>query len=284
MAQIQAFLNGEYMPLEACRISPLDRGFIFGDGIYELLPVYKRKAFYLQQHLTRLERSIGEIRINNPYSKSEWETLIETLIQQSSGEDLAIYIQVTRGIAPRDHVFPEGTNATVFAMANPLASTSEDQLQNGVALITVEDIRWQRCDIKVISLLANILAKQDALQASAFEAIMVRDGYALEGAASSLFVVRDGVVFTHPKDNLILPGITRDFILELLDELGIAYNEQAIPKEWLYSSDELWITSSTKEVLAATKIDNRVVGNGMPGEMWGKTYALYQHHKTQTHN
>ena len=272
------------MPLEACRISPLDRGFIFGDGIYELLPVYKKQAFYLQQHLTRLERSIGEIRINNPYTRSEWETIVENLIQQSSGEDLAIYIQVTRGIAPRDHVFPEGTDATVFAMANPLASIPEDQLQNGVALITAEDIRWQRCDIKVISLLANILAKQDALQASAVEAIMVRNGYALEGAASSLFVVRDGVVFTHPKDNLILPGITRDLILELLDELGVTYIEQTIPKEWLYSSDELWITSSAKEVLPATKIDNRVVGSGMPGEIWGKTYALYQQRKIQTHH
>lgn len=271
------------MPLEACRISPLDRGFIFGDGIYELLPVYKNKTFYLQQHLARLQRSIGEIRISNPYSKSEWETIIETLIQQSSGEDLAIYIQVTRGIAPRDHVFPVGTNATVFAMANPLAAAPEDQLQQGVTLITAQDIRWQRCDIKVISLLANILAKQDAMQASAIEAIMVRDGFALEGAASNLFVVRNGEVFTHPKDNLILPGITRDFVLELLDELDVKYKEQAIPKEWLYTSDELWITSSTKEVLSATKIDQHVVGDGMPGKVWGKTHALYQQRKIQTH-
>jgi len=271
------------MPLEACRISPLDRGFIFGDGIYELLPIYKNKAFYLQQHLTRLQRSINEIRIDKPYSKSEWESIIETLIQQSSGEDLAIYIQVTRGIAPRDHVFPEDTRATVFAMANPLVAVSEDQLQQGVTLTTAKDIRWQRCDIKVISLLANILAKQDALQASAVEAIMVRDGFALEGAASNLFVVRDGVVFTHPKDNLILPGITRDFILELLDELDVRYQEQAIPKEWLYTADELWITSSTKEVLAATKIDQHVVGDGIPGEVWEKTYTLYQQRKIQTH-
>ena len=282
MTQIQAFLNGEYMPLEACWISPLDRGFIFGDGIYELLPVYKNKAFYLAQHLARLERSIGEIRIQNPYAKSAWKTIVDTLIQQSSGQDLAIYIQVTRGIAPRDHVFPKVTGATVFAMANPLAAIPKDQLQKGVALITAKDIRWQRCDIKVISLLANILAKQDASQASAVEAIMVRDGFALEGAASNLFVVRDGVVFTHPKDNLILPGITRDFVLELLEELGISYKEQAIPKEWLYSSDELWITSSVKEVLAATKIDNQVVGNGVPGEIWKKTRALYQQRKIQT--
>lgn len=281
MVQVQAFLNGEYMPLEECHISPLDRGFIFGDGIYELLPVYKNKPFYLQQHLSRLERSIGEIRINNPYTKSEWEALVETLIQQSSDDNLAIYIQVTRGIAPRDHAFPKDAAASVFAMANPLAIVPQEQLQKGFALITAKDERWQRCDIKVISLLANILAKQDAAQASAVEAIMVRNGFALEGAASNLFVVRDGEVFTHPKDNLILPGITRDFVLELLSELNISYTEQLIPKEWLYSADEIWITSSTKEVLAATKIDQQVVGNGAPGEVWKKTHALYQQRKMQ---
>ena len=267
------------MPLEACCISPLDRGFIFGDAVYELLPIYKNKPFYLQQHLSRLERSINEIRIHNPYSRSEWQAIVEKLIQQSSSEDLAIYIQVSRGIAPRDHVFPEGTDATVFAMANSLAAVPVEQLQNGVALITAEDMRWQRCDIKVTSLLANVLAKQDALQAAAAEAIMVRDGFALEGSASSLFVVRNGKVYTHPKDHLILPGITRDFILELLTELEIQYKEQAIPKEWLYSSAELWITSSAKEVLAATKIDQHVVGNGMPGEVWKKVYDLYQRRK-----
>ena len=274
-----AFLNGEYLPLADCKISPLDRGFIFGDGIYELLPVYESKAFYLDQHLQRLQRSMAEIRIKNPYTLDEWQSLIENLIQQSEHEDLSIYIQVTRGIAPRDHVFPQDTQATVFAMANPLPKVVEEQLQNGVELITSEDIRWQRCDIKVISLLANILAKQDAVQASAAEAIMVRDDHALEGAASNLFVIRDGTVYTHPKDNLVLPGITRDFVLELLDELGIECNEQAIPKQWLYTSDELWITSSIKEVLPATKIDQKVVADGKPGELWKKTYDLYQKRK-----
>lgn len=281
MTQIQAFLNGDYMPLEECKVSPLDRGFIFGDGIYELLPVYKKKPFYLQQHLTRLERSMNEIRIDNPNPRSEWEKIIQTLILKSDEENLAIYVQVTRGVAPRDHVFPKETDATVFAMANVLAPVPQDILQNGVAVITSEDLRWQRCDIKVISLLANILSRQDALQASAAEAIMVRDGYALEGAASNLFVVRDGKVFTHPKDNLILPGITRDFILELLDEQGIHYAEQPISKEWLYSSDEIWITSSAKEVLAVTKIDGDQVGKGVPGEVWKNTHALFQQRKIQ---
>ena len=274
-----AFLNGEYLPLEDCHISPLDRGFIFGDGIYELLPVYKNRPFYLAQHLQRLQRSMMEIQIDNPYSLDEWQTLVETLTQQSEQDDLAIYIQVTRGVAPRDHVFPQASKATVFAMANPLPKISDEQLQKGVELVTCDDIRWQRCDIKVISLLANILAKQKALQASAVEAIMVRDDHALEGAASNLFLVRDGVVYTHPKDNLILPGITRDFILELLQELNIECKQQAIPKQWLYSSDELWITSSTKEVLAATKIDNQIVSNGSPGKLWHKTYDLYQQRK-----
>ena len=268
------------MPLEKCRVSVLDRGFIFGDGIYELLPVYKNKVFYLAQHLERFKRSMAEIRVASPYDESEWKVLINNLIQQSEYDDLAIYIQVTRGVAPRDHIFPQTTQATVFAMANPLPKVSSEHLEKGVELVTSDDIRWQRCDVKVISLLANILAKQEAAQASAVEAIMVRDDFALEGAASNLFVVRDGIVYTHPKDNLILPGITRDFILELLDELKIECRQQPIPKDWLYSSDELWITSSTKEVLAATKIDQTIVADGKPGEIWRKIYDLYQQHKT----
>jgi len=278
--QVQAFLDGEYKLLEACQISPLDRGFIFGDGIYELIPVYKNKAFYLQNHLMRLHRSMGEIRINNPYSITKWENIIEKLIQQSQADDLAVYIQVTRGVAPRDHAFPEEVNPTVFAMANPLATVSKDLLQNGVSLVTAKDIRWQRCDIKVIALLPNILARQDAVQSSAIEAILIRDGFALEGSASNLFVVRDGKVYTHPKDNLILPGITRDVVLGLLEELGIAYEEKAIPEEWLYSSEEIWITSSTKEIITATRVDQHTIGNGMPGEIWKKVYLSYQQLKT----
>lgn len=274
-----AFLNGEYLPLEECRVSVLDRGFIFGDGIYELLTVYNNQAFYLEQHLQRLERSMSEIKVHSPYDRSEWIELINNLIQQAEHDDLAIYIQVTRGIAPRDHVFPKATQATVFAMANPLPKVSKEHLENGVELVTSEDIRWQRCDIKVISLLANILAKQEAVEADAVEAILIRDGNALEGSASNLFVVRERVVYTHPKDNLILPGITRDFVLQLLSELSITYKQQAIPKEWLYTADELWITSSTKEVLAATKIDQKLVGDGKPGELWRKTHALYQQRK-----
>ena len=279
MASIPAFLNGEYLPLDECRVSVLDRGFIYGDGVYELLPVYKNNAFYLTQHLERLQRSMGEIKVESPYDNSEWQALINNLIQQSEHDDLAIYIQITRGVAPRDHVFPPATQATVFAMANPLPIIPSEYLENGVELITSNDIRWQRCDIKAISLLANILAKQEAAEASAVEAIMIRDDYALEGSASNLFLVRDAVVYTHPKDNLILPGITRDFVLELLEELGIECKQQRIPKEWLYSADELWITSSSKEVLAATKIDQKIVADGKPGEVWRKTYNLYQQQK-----
>ena len=274
-------MNGEYMPLEACRISPLDRGFIFGDSVYELIPVYHRKAFCLQQHLARLARSIGQVRIHNPYTRAQWEAIIENLVQRSDSTHLAIYIQVTRGVAARDHVFPENTGPTVFAMANPLMNIADEQLQKGVALVTAEDIRWQRCDIKVTGLLANILAKQDALQACAAEAIMVRNGFALEGTASNLFVVRDGEVYTHPKDHLILPGVTRDFVLELLNELGLKCHEQAIPEEWLYLADEIWVTSSAKEVLAATKINQHAVGDGMPGKLWKDVYARYQQRKVQ---
>lgn len=276
MNSVPAFLNGKYLPLEECTVSVLDRGFIFGDGIYELLTVYKKNPFYLAEHLKRLQRSLAEVKIDDPYSEDEWKEIIDTLIQQSDHADLAIYIQVTRGVAPRDHFFPTNVQATVFAMANALPLVSKQQLENGIELITSNDIRWQRCDIKATSLLANILAKHEAAESSAIEAIMVRDDCALEGSASNLFVVRKGVVYTHPKDNLILPGITRDFILELLPELDIEYKEQAIPKDWLYSADELWITSSTKEVLAATSIDKHPVADGRPGALWKKTYDLYQ--------
>ncbi|MFK7816413.1 MAG: D-amino-acid transaminase [Gammaproteobacteria bacterium] len=279
MSSIPAFLNGEYLPLEECRVSVLDRGFIFGDGIYELITVYQNQPFYLDQHLVRLQHSLSEIKVVSPYSESEWKALIANLIQQSEYQDIAIYIQVTRGVAPRDHVYPENMQPTVFAMANALPVVPKEFLETGIELVTTMDTRWQRCDIKAISLLANILAKQEAVQAHAVEAIMIRDDCALEGSASNLFLVRNGIVYTHPKDNLILPGITRDFIIELLEELEIECKAQEIPKDWLYSSDELWITSSTKEVLPATKIDQKLIADGKPGEIWRKTYDLYQQRK-----
>ncbi len=279
MSSAPAFLNGEYLPLEECRVSVLDRGFIFGDGIYELITVYQNQPFYLAQHLDRLQRSLSEIKVVSPYSESEWKELITNLIQRSEDQDLAIYIQVTRGVAPRDHVYANNMTPTVFAMANKLPIVPKKFLEKGIELVTTTDTRWQRCDIKAISLLANILAKQEATEADAVETIMIRDDCALEGSASNLFLVRNGIVYTHPKDNLILPGITRDFTIELLEELGIECKQQHIPKDWLYSSDELWITSSTKEVLAATKIDQRLVADGKPGEVWRKTYNLYQQHK-----
>ena len=253
MTQIPAFLNDEYMPLDACRISPLDRGFIFGDGVYELIPVYRRKAFRLQQHLLRLARSIEQVQIRNPYTYAQWDGLVENLISQSSSTELAVYIQVTRGVAARNHVFPEDTSPTVFAMANPLPGITDEQLHKGIALRTTEDMRWQRCDIKVTGLMPNVMAKQEALQDGAAEAILVRNG----------------------------PGITRDFVLELLDELSLKYHEQAIPESWLYVADELWITSSAQEVLSSTTINQRAVGDGVPGKLWKDVYALYQQRKVE---
>ncbi len=279
MSAVPAFLNGEYLALEDCQISVLDRGFLFGDGVYELITVYQNQPFYLSQHLARLQRSMLEVKITNPYSETDWKDLISNLVEQSEYQDLAIYIQVTRGVAPRDHVYSKNIQPTVFAMANVLPTVPAEHLEAGVDLITTIDTRWQRCNIKAISLLANILAKQEAVEADAIEAIMIRDDYALEGSASNFFLVRDGVVYTPPKDNLILPGVTRDFIIELLDELEVECKQQKIPKDWLYSCDELWITSSTKEVLAVTKIDQKIVADGKPGELWRKTYGLYQQRK-----
>ena len=274
-----AYLNGEFVPLEECKVSVLDRGFIFADAIYELIPVYNKKPFYIQAHLDRLKRSLDQVHITNPKKDSQWLDLIDQLIQHSGLDQLSVYVQVTRGVAPRDHAFPSNTKPTVFAMTNAWPSANEDMYVKGLSAVTVPDMRWDRCDIKVTSLLANVLKKQEAVNDAAQEAIFIRDGFVLEGSATNVFIVKNGEVSTAPKNHMILPGITRDVVVEVLKENNIPLAEDAATLEQLIDADEVWITSSTKECVPVTTIDGNPIGNGRPGELWEKVFNLFQQKK-----
>ncbi len=274
-----AYLNGEYLPIEECKISVLDRGFIFGDAIYELIPVYHSKAFCLKAHIKRLYRSLDQVDIHNPHNEQQWGDIIQQLIDQSGLQQLSVYLQVSRGVAARDHAYPANTPPTVFGMTNPWPSASEDMYTHGLNAVTVEDMRWDRCDIKVTSLLANVMKKQYAVEQQAHEAILVRDGYVLEGSATNVFIVKDGQVKTAPKDNLILPGITRDVVVEILQDLALPLIEQAATIQELKQADEIWITSSTKECVPVTRVDNQSVGSGQPGTMWKQVFTAFQQRK-----
>jgi len=273
------FLNGNFLPADQAKVSVFDRGFLLGDGIYEVLPVYAGHCFQLQGHLVRLQASLDGVRMENPLSNVEWQAMIEELIERNGDGDQSLYLQVTRGVAPRDHVFPQGVTPTVFAMSNPLPPIPEKYKKQGIAAITLPDIRWQNCNIKAITLLPNSLLKQQALDAGAQEALLIRDGYLTEGAASNAYVVVDGTIYTSPKDEKVLPGITRDVVISLAAKAGIRLLEEAVTVEQLKNADEVWMSSSTKEVLPVTTLDGESVGAGSPGPVWQKIDALYQLYK-----
>lgn len=275
-----AYLNGEFLPLAQARISPLDRGFLFADGVYEVIPVYNGRLFRLSEHLARLARSLREVRIANPHAEPAWRELLETLVERNGDGQQAVYLQVTRGAAGvRDHGFPAGTPPTVFAMCSPLEPRPAAELERGVSAVTVEDIRWQRCDIKSVALLANVLAKQQALDAGAQEAIFLRNGHVIEGAATTLFLVRDNCLITPPAGNELLPGITRGVILELAANKGVELREEKLPVEALFTADEVWIASSTREIAAVTRLDGRPVADGRPGPLWRRMHDWFQDFK-----
>ena len=270
------YLNGQFLPLEEAKISVLDRGFIYGDGVYELVPVYGRRPYRLRQHLARLQRSLDGIRLANPHTDDEWEAIIAGLIGRMAFADQGVYLQVTRGAAKRDHAFPAGVAPTVFMMSNPLALPSREQIERGVAVVTAADERWLHCDLKTISLLGNVLARQLAVDAGATETVLFRNGYLTEASASNVLLVRDGVIVAPPKDNQILPGITYDVAFELAREGGLPIQVRPVPKEEALAADEMWLSSSTKEVLAVTSLDGRPFGGGKPGPVFRKVHALFQ--------
>ncbi len=278
------YLNNEFLPADQACVPVLDRGFIFGDGVYEVIPVYGGKLFRLDEHLQRLQNSLSAVRIPNPLSHAGWGTMLNKLIAQNDGGEQSLYLQVTRGSAQRDHAMPDDPVPTVFAMSNPLHPVSQKIREQGVAAITLDDIRWQRCHIKAISLLPNILLRQEALDQDAAEAILIRDGFATEGAASNLFVVSDAMLVTPPTGPFLLPGITRDLILELAAANNIPHREKNISRDELRSADEIWLTSSTKEILPVTRLDDAPVASSQPGPLFQRMLALYQDYKQQLRN
>ena len=276
MANETVYLNGDYLPLADAKISVMDRGFLFGDGVYEVIPAYAGKLFRLEDHLLRLDNSLKSIRLQNPHSHEQWRDLLNPLLKPD--EDQSVYLQITRGAAPkRDHAFPKETKHTVFAMVSSINPHSDPD--NGVKAISLEDSRWKLCDTKAITLLANVLLRQTAVDNGCTEAILFKDGYLTEGAASNVFAVINGVLMTPPKSPAILPGITRDVILEIARDKNIPNSEQAISKADLIKASEVWITSSTREIIPVVELDGEIIGTGKPGPVWKSLYQLFQAYK-----
>lgn len=275
------YLNGKFLPIEQAFVPVLDRGFIFGDGIYEVIPVYSRHPFRLGEHLLRLQHSLDAIRLENPHSDEGWANLTRELIAQNDPEDQYVYLHVTRGVAKRDHAFPKDVAPTVFMMSNPLITAPRELYESGVSAVSTVDNRWDRCDIKAISLLPNVLLRQLAIDAGATETVMFRDGILTEGSASNIFATEKGVILAPPKDSHMLPGITYDLVLELAATNDIPVQIGKFDQSRIRQADELWLTSSTKEVLAITTLDGKAIGNGKPGPIFRRMHALYQDYKAR---
>lgn len=283
MTETLCFLNGEYQPLAQAKIPVLDRGFIFGDGIYDVVPVYGRRLFRFDEHLARLSRSLAKVRIPNPYTREEWLAHCRHLIASRPETDQVVYIQVTRGVAPRDHVMPQGITPTVFMMSNPMKPPSAEQRHKGVACVTARDFRWERGDIKSTSLLGNVLARQISADHGALETIMFRDGYLTEAAACNVWIAHEGALLGPPKSDHVLEGIRYELLRELCEDVGIAYNLRPIPESDVRSADEVMLSSATKEVLPVCSIDGEPVGHGAlrgkPGPVYARLHEAYQRAK-----
>jgi D-alanine transaminase len=281
------YLNGEYGPLCDAKVSVLDRGFVFGDGIYEVVPAYGGKLFRFDEHLARLNRSLTKLRIANPHSREEWlqrcRKLLAALVERGGGGDQLVYIQITRGVALRDHVFPTDVAPTVFMMCSAMKPATPEQRHAGVACITARDFRWERGDIKSVSLLGNVLARQMSADKGATETIMFRNGFLTEAAASNVWVVHEGAVLGAPKSEHVLEGIRYELIRELCEEVGLAYNLRPIPEADVFSADEVLLSSATKEVLPVTSLDGEPVGHGAlrgkPGPICTRLFQAYQRAK-----
>jgi D-alanine transaminase len=274
------YLNGEFMPLAQAQVSVMDRGFLFGDGAYEVVPVYSRRPFRLEEHLKRLQATLDGLRLPNPHTLDEWAALIRELIARNEPDDQSIYLQVTRGAdSKRNHAFPKSVAPTVFLMSEPLMTPPAEQRETGICALTAADFRWLRCDLKTVALLANCLLRQQAVEAGCVETILFRDGFLTEGAASNIFVVRDGVLLAPPKSHLMLSGITYDVVLELAAGHAMPHAVREILEDEVRRADELWLTSSTKEVLPITLLDGKPVGDGRPGPAFARMYGWYQDFK-----
>lgn len=272
-----AFLNNNFVPLNEARVPAMDRGFLFGDSVYEVLPAYNGKIFSYVEHHARLLRSLSAIELPAPYSADELYNILQELVQRNGNGDQSIYLQISRGPAPvRDHAFPDTTTPTTFAYSTTLIQQSIETLTKGISVITYPDNRWENCYIKSTNLLGNVLARQAAVSAGTQEAILIRDGNAIEGTASNLFVVHDKILFTPPNDGHILGGVTRDFIIALAKQNNIAIEEKYIPEELLFKASEVWLSNTTREIRPVIKINQHHVGEGISGPLWYKMINLYR--------
>ncbi|MFP4181850.1 D-amino acid aminotransferase [Thiohalospira sp.] len=276
MAEPTVYLNGLYLPESEACVPILDRGFIFGDGVYEVLPVYAGEPFRLAPHLERLERSLRLTAMDNPHGRAGWERVIREVIHRNGGGDQSVYLQITRGVARRDHAFPAETPPTALVMSSPLIPPAAEELARGSTVITRPDPRWLHCDIKTTSLLPNVLLRQEAQEAGADEVILIRDGVVTEAATANLFLVREGRLLTPQQGPHLLPGITRDLVLEIAAAEGIPAGEAALDRRDLATTEEIWLTSSTREIRPVTRVDGRPVGNGEAGPLWQRLHAAYQ--------
>jgi D-alanine transaminase len=268
-----AYLNGEFLPIEQARISPLDRGFLFGDAVYEVIPFLDGKPMLLDAHVHRLEGNLAAMRILNPLETAQWNALVSDLANRNGGGTLAIYIQVSRGAdTGRDHAFPDGVESTIFAMANELTDTDYPE---GAKAITMADNRWGRCDIKATALLANVLARQSASEAGAIDAILIWDGVVTEGAVSSVIIVENGELIRRPAGPEVLPGTTTDYVFALAGELGLSCRNEQISESRLRTADEIWLTGATKGIAPIVLLDGIVVGGGEPGPVWQKVQKVF---------
>ena len=276
-------LNGETMPLSEARIPVLDRGFIFGDGIYDVVPVYGKRLFRFDEHLARLSRSLAKVRITNPYTRDEWLAHCRSLVAARPEADQVVYIQVTRGVAPRDHVMPQGVVPTVFMMSSAMKHPSAEQRHKGVACTTARDFRWERGDIKSTSLLGNVLARQISADHGTAETIMFRDGWLTEAATSNVWVAHEGALLGPPKSDHVLEGIRVELLRELCEEVGVAYNLRPISEADVRAADEVMLSSATKEILPVTSIDGEQVGHGAlrgkPGPVYARLHEAYERAK-----
>ena len=276
-----AYLNGQYMPLDEARVSPLDRGFLFGDGAYEVIPVYARRPFRLEQHLARLQLTLDGIALANPHSVAEWSERVQRVIVDGEFDDQSLYLQVTRGAdSKRDQSFPKGVPPTVFIFSTALPLMTE-QREQGIAVLSAVDNRWLRCHLKTVSLLANVLLRQQAIDAGCAETILLRDGLLSEGATSNIFVVKDGVLRAPSRDHRMLAGITYDLVLELAARHGMPCELRDIADAELRVADELWLSSSTREVLPIVSLDGQAVGTGKPGPAVRQMQAWYGAYRSQ---
>lgn len=273
------YLNGQYLPYEEAKISPLDRGFIFGDGVYEVIPYYNGRGLGAREHLERLQRSMDALYMQNPHTLGQWESIIAGLITKNGGGDLAIYIQVTRGVAKRDFPPPEGLTPTVFLMANQLPRPKPELYEKGIRAVSIDDNRWLRCQIKSTALLGAVLLKHESNLEGGEEAVMFRDGYLTESTASNIAIVKNGVILCPPTDNLILAGITYMLMIDLAKQAGLPLEMRRVKRREVATADEVWIMSSTKEVVSIVSLDDKPIADGKPGPMWKKMYQLFQEHK-----